>query len=269
MAVSSWHGGGDCRKELEGDCRGKREVEGWSKCTNLLWRGYEKDCSWREQYLSPSAVIITPLSSSFYSCYVTERRVAIWLQGAPIWSFFSYLSCRVGGMAQNSPLSIHSSVMCRTESWTACMHSLYGFALTNPSCACRISSVCISKQELPQFPFSSPEKKKKRMREKVEEGWSTMGQGWVANKVDYDVFTNYLPGTRLSLVIILLLRSLAGFGRALWINCVWQWRWGAKCGMKLDLVRQYGALRILPWKQLRASRLLWLIWRSLEMAHRI
>lgn len=100
-------------------------------------------------------------------------------------------------MAQNSPLSIRCFVMCSTESWTACTHGLYGFVLSNPSCARRISS--ISKQELPQFLFSSPEKK--RMREKVEEDWSTMGVGWDADKVDYEVFPSYLLGTRLSLVI--------------------------------------------------------------------
>ena len=52
----------------------------------------------------------------------------------------------------------------------------------------------------PKFPFSSL-KRKKRRREKVEEDWSTMGVGWDADKVDYEVFPSYLLSTRLSLVI--------------------------------------------------------------------
>lgn len=110
-------------------------------------------------------------------------------------------------MAQNSPLSIHCFVMCRTESWTARIHSLYGFVFTNPSCACRISSLCINKQELPLFPFSSIQNKKRRSREEVEEDWSTMGVGWDADKVDYEVFPSYLLSTRLSLVIKSVLLS--------------------------------------------------------------
>lgn len=45
------------------------------------------------------------------------------------------------------------------------------------------------------------QKKKRIRREKVEEDWSTMGVGWDADKVDYEVFPSYLLGTRLSLVI--------------------------------------------------------------------
>lgn len=119
----------------EGGTRRVKGVDGgkgWSKC---IWGGYEKHCSWREQYLSPTTVIITPLSSSFYSCYLTERRHAIWLQEAPIPNVFS---CRVGRMAQNSPLSMRSYLTCRVQTWTASVQSLYLFLCTNPSCACRI-----------------------------------------------------------------------------------------------------------------------------------
>lgn len=35
----------------------------------------------------------------------------------------------------------------------------------------------------------------------MEEDWSTMGVGWDADKVDYEVFPSYLLSTLLSLVI--------------------------------------------------------------------
>lgn len=95
----------------------------------------------------------------------------------------------------------YAVLWCATQKVGPFAHWVFaGFVLTNPSCGHRISSVSISKQELPQFPFCSPETKRIR-REKVEEDWSTMGLGWDADKVDYEVFPSYLLCTRLSLVI--------------------------------------------------------------------
>lgn len=61
------------------------------------------------------------------------------------------------------------------------------------------AKLCISKQELPQFPFTSL--LKNNMEGGVKKDWSTKGVGWDADKIDYEVFPSYLLGTRLSLVI--------------------------------------------------------------------
>lgn len=64
-----------------------------------------------------------------------------------------------------------------------------------------IFSMCIGKQELPDFYFFLPRKKKTLRREKVGEEQNTMGVGWDADKVDYGVFPSYLPSTRHAMVI--------------------------------------------------------------------
>ncbi len=120
-------------------------------------------------------------------------------------------------MAQNLPLSINCFVMCRRESWTVCVYGLYGFVFTNPSCACRISSMCFYKHKHPHFHFLLSRKKGIK-RKKVKEDWNTMGVGWDADKVDYEVFPSYLLSTRLSLVIksVLLFYSLEV--RLVWVE---------------------------------------------------
>lgn len=44
-------------------------------------------------------------------------------------------------------------------------------------------------------------KEKRIGKDKVEEGRSTIGAGWDADKVDYEAFPSYLLGAQLSLVI--------------------------------------------------------------------
>lgn len=74
-----------------------------------------------------------------------------------------------------------------------------GFVFTNPPFPCRISGICNNKQKLLLFTFSFLKKKKKKEGRKSTKTGAQWG--WGADKVDYEVFSSYLLGTRLSLVI--------------------------------------------------------------------
>lgn len=97
------------------------------------------------------------------------------------------------------------------------------FVFTNLSCACRHFLYVCRQTRTPRFLFFSHQKKKWR-REKVGEEQNTMGVGWDADKVDYEVFPSYLPSTRRALLIksVLLFYSweVGLFCSALGINCL-------------------------------------------------